>query len=302
MTAALDTAQVVSGRKLRDTLLAQAATVSARLREMGIVPHLAVVLVGDNPASQVYVQAKTKAAEACGIASSVHPLPATVSQAELGALIDRLNAHDGVHGILLQLPLPDGLCRDTAIDGIHPAKDVDGLTPTNVGLLELKREGLKPCTPLGIMRILHHLGTPLKGIDAVMIGRSDLVGRPMASLLAQAEATVTMCHRYTKDIGLYLKSADLVIVAAGSPELVKGYQLKAGATVIDVGITPVTDAEGNRRLLGDCAFDSCKGVAAYITPVPGGVGPMTVASLMTNTLDATCRQHALPVPDWRLKD
>ncbi|MBI1363369.1 MAG: bifunctional methylenetetrahydrofolate dehydrogenase/methenyltetrahydrofolate cyclohydrolase [Proteobacteria bacterium] len=296
-----DTAHVVSGRKLRDKLLVQAAEVSASLRGRNLPPRLAVVLVGENPASLVYVQSKMKAAESCGIDSTLLTLPAQTDQATLNTTIEQLNTDPSVNGILLQLPLPSHLDRDTALDAISPAKDVDGLTPTNVGLLELKRDGLKPCTPLGIMRILESIGTKLKGIDAVMIGRSDLVGRPMASLLAQEEATVTMCHRYTKDIGLYLKSADLVIVAAGSPELVKGKQLKPGATVIDVGITPVTDDEGKRRILGDCAFDSCKDVAAYITPVPGGVGPMTVASLMTNTLDATCRQHGLPLPEWKIR-
>lgn len=295
-----ESAHVISGKKLRDTLLLQVSHEVQTLAQKGVNPKLAVVLVGDDSASHVYVNAKIKAAAACGINSTLTALPANTPQHELEETIQQLNTNPSVHGILLQLPLPPQLDRAAALDCISPQKDVDGLTPTNVGLLELGREGLKPCTPLGIMRILKSINAKLKGIDAVMIGRSDLVGRPMASLLAQEEATVTMCHRFTQDIGLYLKSADLVIVAAGSPELVKGKQLKSGAIVIDVGITPTTDDEGNHRLLGDCAFDSCKDVAAYITPVPGGVGPMTVASLMTNTVDATCRQQSLPTPNWRI--
>ncbi len=293
-------ATILSGKPLRDLLFGQARAVSSRLRQKGIMPKLAVVVVGNNPASQVYVKAKMAAAADCGIESTVLRLPERTRQSTLHTRLNALNEDPSVYGVLLQLPLPKHLNSAEALEWIHPHKDVDGLTAVNAGKLEIGApDGLTPCTPLGVLRLLEAAGVELKGTEVVVVGRSNLVGRPIASLLGQRHATVTTCHRYTENLAAHIKRADLVVLAAGSPGLVRGAHLKKGAAVIDVGITPV-DVNGLRKLLGD-AHDDCRGQARLLTPVPGGVGPMTVASLMTNTLDATCLQNGLPRPRWKIR-
>ncbi len=254
-------------------------------------PQLAVILVGDNPASQLYVKNKIKAAEKVGIKSTLIQLSATTTQAQLELEINKLNQDQHTNGILLQLPLPEGLNSLQAINQIDPLKDVDGLTSTNVGKLEDMPDKLLPCTPLGILRILENEQVNLQGKEITVVGRSRLVGRPIANLLAYKDATVTMCHRFTESISQHIKRSDIVIIAAGHPNLVKGEDLKKDAIVIDVGINPITNTDGTQGIVGDAHFESCLEQASRITPVPGGVGPMTVASLMTNTVDAYLLQN-----------
>lgn len=296
-------ARHISGRTLRDHLFRQAEAEVSGLAAKGINVGLTVVQVGDNAASKVYVKSKHKAATKLGIRSEIIQLDADTTQEQLEQTLTELSERTSVHGILLQLPLPRGLEAQPALECIAPVKDVDGLTIRNTGLLELgEPDGHRACTPLGVMRLLESADVDLKGCNAVMIGRSNLVGRPLASLMGLASATVTICHRYTTDLREHTSKADVVVVAAGQPGLVTGDDLKPGAVVIDVGITPGTDSEGNRKLYGDCDADSCARVAGLITPVPGGVGPMTVASLMTNVVDAACLQADLPVPVWNAKN
>lgn len=245
-------------------------------------PGLAVILVGDDPASEIYVKNKRLASEHIGIQSFYHPLPATVQQAELIQLIHELNHHEAVDGILLQLPLPKHLDADCILEAISPHKDVDGFHPYNLGRLAQRRPLLRPCTPLGIMTLLEHIQQPLHGKHAVIIGASNIVGRPMALELLMAGATPTICHRKSGDLSYYVKQADILVSAAGQPGLIRGEWIKEGATVIDVGINRLP----NGKLIGDVDFETATKRAAWITPVPGGVGPMTVAMLMQNTLTA----------------
>lgn len=289
------TDKTIHCKKLQQNIL---NAVKDQTAELPNEPTLAVILVGNNPASRVYVKKKMEAAQKIGINSLLIELPETASQAELTSEISKLNTAKDVNGILLQLPLPEHLDSLSAINHISPIKDVDGLTSTNVGKLEDMPDKLLPCTPLGILRILAAEKINLKGLETVVIGRSRLVGRPIANLLAHKDATVTMCHRHTKDISAHLKTADLIIIAAGHPDLVQGKDLKKGSVVIDVGINPITNSDGSQSIVGDANFKSCLEKVSRITPVPGGVGPMTVASLMTNTVDAYCLQHKRQLAVW----
>lgn len=299
MTLAATTKQhsYMEGRSLRERLFKQAAEVTTQLKKKGVTPTLHVVLVGDNPASEIYVDAKMRAAKKVGITSHLKHMAETTTQAELNAALKALSADPTVHGILLQLPLPKGLKKRQALNCIAPEKDVDGLTTQNMGILVAReRGGIRPCTPLGILRLLKSYDVPLKGQNVVVIGRSQLVGRPVSELLAQAGATVTTCQRHTQDISLYTKQADVLVVATGNPALVTGDMLKPGAVVVDVGITRLENGD----VVGDCDT-SCRDVASLISPVPGGVGPMTVATLMTNTIDIALKQNGQPAHDWQLK-
>jgi methylenetetrahydrofolate dehydrogenase (NADP+)/methenyltetrahydrofolate cyclohydrolase len=262
----------------------------------GPVPGLAVVLVGSDPASQVYVRNKNRQAVEAGFNSFEHTLPADTGEPALLTLIERLNLDRRVHGILVQLPLPGHIDAETVVESIHPAKDVDGLHPFNVGRLASGRDAIVPCTPAGCLLLLkRHLGD-LSGQRALVLGRSNLVGRPMAQLLLRESATVGIAHSRTRDLPLECRRADILVAAVGRPAMVRGDWIKPGATVIDVGINRVpAEQPGKSRLVGDVAFDEAIGVAGAITPVPGGIGPMTVAFLLRNTLDACCRQHDLPV-------
>ena len=278
------TAQVIDGKLIAEQTRAEAAAGALELKtRTGVVPHLAAVLVGDDPASAVYVRNKRIACEKAGFKSTLHRLPAGTSQRELLTLVQSLNADPGVHGILVQLPLPKTIDTTLILDAVHPAKDVDGFHPENVGLLQQGRPRFLPCTPAGVMRMLKVSGIETSGKHAVVIGRSDIVGKPMAALLAQkgADATVTLCHSRTRDIGAYCRAADILVAAIGIPQFVKGDMVKPGAVVIDVGINRVGD-----KLVGDVDYGPAALVAAAITPVPGGVGPMTIAMLLANTLQA----------------
>jgi len=277
------TARVLDGKAVAATVREE---VTARVAALGFVPGLATVLVGDDPASHVYVRNKRRAAEQVGIRSIHHELPAEVSQAELESLIESLNRDPDVHAILVQLPLPEGLDSQAVTARIDPAKDADGLHPTNLGLLVLDRPGLRPCTPSGVMRILEHHGIETRGRRAVIVGRSFLVGRPLALMLSSrgVDATVTVAHSRTADLATVTAEADILVAAVGSPGLIGADHVKPGATVIDVGINR-TEA----GLVGDVDFEAVRRVASAITPVPGGVGPMTVAMLMHNTVSAAER-------------
>jgi methylenetetrahydrofolate dehydrogenase (NADP+) / methenyltetrahydrofolate cyclohydrolase len=256
----------------------------------GRVPGLATVLVGDDPASHVYVSNKRRAVEEVGMRSTHHGLDASTSEDALLALVRELNADDGVDGILVQLPLPGQIDQDSVIDAIDPRKDVDGLNAASAGLLAQGRPGLVPCTAQGVMELLHHAGVDPEGADAVVVGRSILVGRPLASLLLNASATVTVCHSRTRDLGAVCRRADILVAAVGSPRLVKGDWVKPGAAVIDVGMNRTEDG-----LAGDVDFEGARDVAGVITPVPGGVGPMTIAMLLRNTLLAARARLGLGV-------
>ncbi len=258
-------------------------------------PGLSVVLVGDDPASQVYVGSKEKAAGKANIAGAVHRLPGTASQDEVLAIVRSLASDDAVDGILVQLPLPKGLDADEVIGAIPPEKDVDGLTATSAGQLVLGEEGLTPCTPQGSMRLLADALPDLSGKSAVVVGRSILVGKPLALMLLDKNATVTIAHSRTPDLGAVCREADILCVAVGRPELVRGDMVKPGAVVIDVGINRI-EREGRKVLVGDVAFEEARAVASRITPVPGGVGPMTIACLLRNTVVASARRQGVPVP------
>jgi methylenetetrahydrofolate dehydrogenase (NADP+)/methenyltetrahydrofolate cyclohydrolase len=276
------TARVIDGRKIAEQTRAEHAEGARRLTATtGVVPHLAAVRVGEDPASAVYVRNKQAACEKAGMKSSLHRLPASTPERELLDLIARLNADPDVHGILVQLPLPKGLDSVSILDAIDPAKDVDAFHPENVGLLQQGRPRFQPCTPAGVMRMLKVSGIDTRGRHAVVIGRSDIVGKPMATLLAQkgADATVTLCHSRTTDIAHHTRQADIVVAAVGIPRFVQGDWIKPGAVVIDVGINRVDD-----KLVGDVDYAPAAAVASAITPVPGGVGPMTIAMLLGNTL------------------
>ncbi|KUF09814.1 bifunctional methylenetetrahydrofolate dehydrogenase/methenyltetrahydrofolate cyclohydrolase FolD [Pseudoponticoccus marisrubri] len=294
-------AEVIDGKAFAATIREKVATHVGRLKEeYGITPGLAVVLVGEDPASQVYVRSKGKQTVETGMASFEHRLAAETSEDELLGLIDRLNTDPAVHGILVQLPLPDHLDSDLVINAIDPAKDVDGFHISNVGLLGTGQKSMVPCTPLGCLMMLRDHHGSLSGKEAVVIGRSNIVGKPMAQLLLGDSCTVTIAHSRTQDLPGVVRRADIVIAAVGRPGMVTGDWIKPGATVIDVGINRIDapeKGEGKTRLVGDCEFDSCAEVAGAITPVPGGVGPMTIACLLANTVTACCRANGLPEPE-----
>ncbi len=292
------TATVIDGKAFAANVRGQVAEHVARLKEVhGITPGLAVVLVGEDPASQVYVRSKGKQTVEVGMNSYEHKLPADTAEADLLALIDQLNTDPAVHGILVQLPLPKHLNEDLVINFISPAKDVDGFHISNVGLLGTGQKSMVPCTPLGCLMLLRDYHGSLSGMNAVVIGRSNIVGKPMAQLLLGDSCTVTIAHSRTKDLPEVVRRADIVVAAVGRPEMVVGDWIKPGATVIDVGINRIEKPEGGTRLVGDCDYASCADVAGAITPVPGGVGPMTIACLLANTLTACCRSNGLPEPD-----
>lgn len=290
----------IDGKAFAGALRARIGTAAAAFRQATARrPGLAVVLVGDDAASQIYVGAKAKACEEAGIASFEHRLPATTSGAELLTLVERLNRDPEVDGILVQLPLPQGLDEQAVIAAIDPDKDVDGFHVINAGRLSVGQEGFVPCTPLGCLMLLKdHLGD-LSGLEAVVIGRSNIVGKPMAQLLTDANATVTIAHSRTKNLADVVRRADIVVAAVGRPEMVRGDWIKPGATVIDVGINrlPPTDDKPKGRLVGDVAYDEALEIAGAITPVPGGVGPMTIAVLLRNTLVAAHHHAGLDAPE-----
>jgi methylenetetrahydrofolate dehydrogenase (NADP+)/methenyltetrahydrofolate cyclohydrolase len=277
------TAQLIDGRQLASRVKAGVRdSIAVRLAAGGRRPGLAVVKIGDDPASQVYVRGKRRACEEVGIASFAHDLPAATSQDELLRLIDNLNADEHVDGILVQLPLPPQIDRTAVIERIDPAKDVDGFHPYNIGRLAQRIPVMRPCTPYGVIQLLEHIGAPFKGQNAVVVGASNIVGRPMALELLLTGATATVCHRFTADLQEHVSRADILIVAAGKPGLIPGEWVKRGSMVIDVGMNRLPDG----HLVGDVDFAAAHECAAWITPVPGGVGPMTVAVLMHNTLQA----------------
>jgi len=291
------TAQIIDGKAFAARVRGQVADGVARLKaDHGITPGLAVVLVGEDPASEVYVRNKGKQTLEAGMASFEHKLAADTPEADLLALIAALNADPAVNGILVQLPLPGHMNADLVINAIDPGKDVDGFHILNVGLLGTGQKAMVPCTPLGCLMMLRdHLGK-LSGLNAVVVGRSNIVGKPMAQLLLAESCTVTVAHSRTRDLASVCRGADILVAAVGRPEMITGDMVKPGAMVIDVGINRV-EREGKTRLVGDVDFASASAVAGAITPVPGGVGPMTIACLLANTLTATCRAHGLPEPE-----
>ena len=292
------TAQIIDGKAFAATVRGKVATQVAILKaNHGIKPGLAVVLVGEDPASQVYVRSKGKQTVEVGMNSFEHKFSVDISEAELLALIAKLNADPAVHGILVQLPLPKHLDEDLVINSIDPAKDVDGFHISNVGLLGTGQKSMVPCTPLGCLMMLREHHGSLSGLDAVVIGRSNIVGKPMAQLLLGDSCSVTIAHSRTKDLPAVVRRADIVVAAVGRPEMVPGDWIKPGATVIDVGINRIEKPEGGTRLVGDVDYASTAAVAGAITPVPGGVGPMTIACLLANTLTACLRSNGLPEPD-----
>jgi methylenetetrahydrofolate dehydrogenase (NADP+)/methenyltetrahydrofolate cyclohydrolase len=290
--------KIIDGKAFAANLRADVARkVDLLVKGGGVTPGLAVVLVGEDPASQVYVRSKGKQTVEVGMKSFEHKLPDTTSQQELVELIDQLNADDSVHGILVQLPLPAQIDEKVVINRISPDKDVDGFHLNNVGRLSIGDPGIVPCTPLGcIMMIKEQLGD-LSGKHAVIVGRSNIVGKPMASLLLMENCTVTITHSRTKDLAAECRRADILVAAVGRPEMIVGDWVKPDATVIDVGINRVDADGGKTKLVGDVDFASVEPVAAHITPVPGGVGPMTIACLLHNTLQQACRITGKPVPE-----
>ncbi len=285
-------ATLIDGKAFAAGLRARIATEVAAMKELGITPGLAVVLVGEDPASQVYVRSKGKQTLEVGMNSYEHKLPAETPEADLLALIDRLNADPAVNGILVQLPLPAHMDEEAVINAILPEKDVDGFTVLNVGRLATGQKAMVPCTPLGCLIMLREQLGSLSGKNAVVIGRSNIVGKPMAQLLLRDSATVTIAHSRTRDLPGLCRSADILVAAVGRPNFVRGDWVKPGATVIDVGINRTDDG-----LVGDVDFAEAEKVAGAITPVPGGVGPMTIACLLANTLTATARANGLPDPE-----
>jgi methylenetetrahydrofolate dehydrogenase (NADP+) / methenyltetrahydrofolate cyclohydrolase len=291
------TARIIDGKTIAAELRAQVASEVARVkRDHGLTPGLAVVLVGNDPASEVYVRSKRTQTEAAGMASFEHKLPADVSQGDLLALVGKLNRDPSVHGILVQLPLPKGLNTEAVVNAIDPAKDVDGLHPHNAGRLAGGFAALSPCTPLGCIILSKSVHATLEGMNAIVIGRSNLVGRPLLQLLLNENATVTIAHSRSRDLPKLCAQADLVYAAVGRPEMVRSDWIKPGATVIDVGISRLPRPDGKTKLVGDVAFAEVSQVAGAITPVPGGVGQMTVACLLVNTLRAACAIARLPKP------
>ncbi len=292
------TASVIDGKQIAAQTRAKVADEVARLgKQHGVVPGLAVVLVGSNPASEVYVGSKKKMTVEAGMKSFDHHLAATASEAELLALIGKLNADPAVNGILVQLPLPPQIDAQKVINAIDPGKDVDGFHPLNAGRLAIGLPALVPCTPLGCIILAKSVTPSLVGLDAVVVGRSNIVGKPLAALLIAESATVTVAHSKTRDLPAVCRRADLLFAAVGRPEMIKGDWVRPGATVIDVGINRVPSATpGKTRIVGDVAFAEAAERAGAITPVPGGVGPMTIACLLVNTVRAACAAHGLPAP------
>ena len=291
-------AKIIDGKAFAAKIREQVAVHVAALKaEHQITPGLAVVLVGEDPASQVYVRSKGKQTTEVGMNSYEHKLDAGTSEADLLALIDQLNADPAVHGILVQLPLPDHLNEDLVINSIAPEKDVDGFHISNVGLLGTGQKSMVPCTPLGCLMMLRDHHGSLSGLDAVVIGRSNIVGKPMVQLLLNDSCTVTVAHSRTKNLPDVVRRADIVVAAVGRAQMVPGDWIKPGATVIDVGINRIDKPEGGTRLVGDVDYDSCAAVAGAITPVPGGVGPMTIACLLANTVTAYCRTNGVAEPE-----
>ncbi|MDT7950111.1 MAG: bifunctional methylenetetrahydrofolate dehydrogenase/methenyltetrahydrofolate cyclohydrolase FolD [Acetobacteraceae bacterium] len=281
----MTTAAIISGTALAATVR---DALARRVEQIGFRPGLAVVLVGDDPASAVYVRNKDRAAQGAGIAVATHRLPASTSQSELLSLVDQLNRDPDVDGILVQFPLPAQIAPRAIIEAIDPAKDVDGFHPLNVGRLQDGASTLAPCTPRAVMKLLDKAGTRLRGARAIVLGRSSIVGRPVATLLLNADATVTIAHSRTADLCERCREADILIAAVGRPELVRGGWIKPGATVVDVGINRRADG----KLVGDVAYEEALPIAGAITPVPGGVGPMTIACLLENTIDAAVVRRA----------
>jgi methylenetetrahydrofolate dehydrogenase (NADP+)/methenyltetrahydrofolate cyclohydrolase len=279
-------AKLIDGKAVAADLRTSIAAEVAHLASQGLRPGLAVVLVGEDPASQVYVRSKAKQTVECGMASFEHRLPVETSQADLLALIAALNADDRVDGILVQLPLPPQIDSDLVLRAIDPSKDVDGFHPVNVGLIATGAGGIVPCTPLGSLLLTKSVRNNLGGLIAVIVGRSNIVGKPMAQLLLQEHCTVTIAHSRTTDLQGVTRAADILIAAVGRPEMIRGDWIKPGAIVIDVGINRITTDSGKSRLVGDVAFTEAIKIAGAITPVPGGVGPMTIACLLRNTVDA----------------
>lgn len=294
-------AQIIDGKlfsqRLRDKVALNVADLKNNHK---ITPGLAVVLVGEDPASQVYVKSKGKQTKEAGMNSYEYKLKEDTLELDLLKLVNDLNNDDAVHGILVQLPLPPHINEEAVINAIDPAKDVDGFHISNVGLLATGQSSMVPCTPLGCLLMLKEFHGSLSGMDAVVVGRSNIVGKPMAQLLLNESCTVTITHSRTKNLEHIVGRADIVVAAVGKAEIVKGNWIKPGATLIDVGINRVEGSNGSKRLVGDAEFSSCSEVAGAITPVPGGVGPMTIACLLVNTLVACCRKYGLSEPDIKL--
>ncbi len=294
------TATLIDGKYYATRLRAAIAVQAAQLKaDHGLTPGLAVVLVGEDPASQIYVRNKGLQAREAGMNSFEYRLPATATQTELLARIAELNQESAVNGILVQLPLPKQIDPEAVIAAIAVSKDVDGFHPLNAGLLAVGGTAMVPCTPLGCLMLLRDYAGPLAGQRAVVLGRSNIVGKPMAALLLREHCTVTIAHSRTRDLAEECRRADILVAAVGKAQMVKGDWIKPGATVIDVGINRIPTPDGKGRLVGDVDFTSAVEVAGAITPVPGGVGPMTIACLLLNTLTATCRQQGIPAPDVR---
>jgi methylenetetrahydrofolate dehydrogenase (NADP+)/methenyltetrahydrofolate cyclohydrolase len=289
--------EILDGKALAEELRAQVADAVTQLKGQGVKPGLAVVLVGEDPASSVYVRNKQKQTVEAGMASFDHRLDASTSEAELLALIATLNADPSVHGILVQLPLPKQIDEAKVIAALDPAKDVDGFHPVNVGKLAAGLPALNPCTPVGSVMLAKRARANLSGLEAVVVGRSNIVGKPVAQLLLQENCTVTIAHSRTRDLPEVTRRADLLIAAVGRPEMIRGDWIKPGAIVIDVGINRVDAGDGKSKLVGDVAFDEAAQVAGYLSPVPGGVGPMTIACLLRNTVLAACAIEGVAVPD-----
>ena len=291
------TAVAIDGRAVAGRIRGEIATAAAALMaDSGIRPGLAAILVGDDPASAAYVRSKQKACEEAGFRSRVLRLPAETSEPELQRQVDALNRDPEIHGILVQLPLPGHMDEGRVVRSVDPAKDVDGFHPLNVGRVALGElaKAFVPATPAGILRLLDETGTELRGAEAVVVGRSAIVGKPTAALLLQRSATVTICHSATRDLASYTRRADVLVVAVGKPGIVTGEMVQPGAVVIDVGINRIADPDGGKgRLVGDVEFDSVSAVAGWLTPVPGGVGPMTIAMLLDNTLRAARRSAGI---------
>jgi methylenetetrahydrofolate dehydrogenase (NADP+)/methenyltetrahydrofolate cyclohydrolase len=287
-------ARIIDGKKVAEEVRAEVkAGVERFVAERGRPPGLDVVLVGDDAASGVYTRSKEKASNEVGMRGKLHVLPASTPEAQLIALVDQLNAEPAIDGILVQLPLPKSIDAERVLDRVHPSKDVDGFHVTNAGLLALGRPGgLVACTPSGCMRLLAVAGARLEGAEAVILGRSNIVGKPMAQLLLGANATVTIAHSKTRDLPAVCRRADVLVAAVGRAQMVRGDWVKPGAVVIDVGMNRVPVGDGKTKLVGDVAFDEVSQVAGAITPVPGGVGPMTIAMLLANTLEAARRRTA----------
>ena len=289
-------ARIIDGKAIAAQVRADVGAHVARLkRDHGFVPGLAVVLVGEDPASRVYVKNKALQTVEVGMKSVEHKLPVETTEKVLLDLVATLNADDTIHGILVQMPLPKHIDSLKVLNAVDPAKDVDGFHAVNVGRLSIGERALVPCTPVGSMILAKSVKPDLKGLDAVVIGRSNIVGKPMAQLLLREDCTVTVAHSRTRDLEAVCRRADLLIAAVGRPEFVKGSWIKPGAIVIDVGINRITGADGKGKLVGDVDFSEAVKVAGAITPVPGGVGPMTIACLLKNTLEAAQMQHGLPV-------